>query len=521
MTAPASPAAPKRSAFQRFLNVVERIGNVLPNPSTLFALLAGAVVLLSWWLSSIGVEVTHPSTGQSVKIVNLCSLEGAQRMIANLVPNFVAFPPLGTVLACLVGIAVAERTGLITALLRLIVLSAPKRWLTPIVIFGGILSHSGADVGYVLFIPLGAAIFHAAGRHPIAGLAAAFAGVSGGFSANIVLGTIDVLLAGLTQAAAATVKPGIIVQPTANWYFLIAASFLITAVGTWVTERIIEPRLGTYTGDAPREAILPLSENEKRGLRWTLFTLLAVTAIILWGVLPENGWLVDATRPHAELRDRVLNSYLMRGLIFFIFLYGLALGLAYGIGAKTVKNDNDVVRGMDQSMATMGSYIVMAFFAAQFLAYFNWTNLGTVIAVKGAEGIKALNLQDSPILLMVSLVFFTATVNLVIGSASAKWALLAPIFVPMFMILGYTPELVQGAYRVGDSCTNIVTPLMNYFPLILTFANRYVRETGIGTMIATMLPYSLAFIVAWTLMLMAWIFLGLPMGPGAGLFLAK
>ena len=266
---------------------------------------------------------------------------------------------------------------------------------------------------------------------------------------------------------------------------------------------------------------MPLAANEKRGLLYTLITVAVITGVILWGVLPQNGFLVDATRADAELGDRVLNSYLMRGLIFFIFFYGLAMGLAYGIGAKTLRNDNDVVRGMDASIAAMGSYIVMAFFAAQFLAYFNWTNLGTVMAVKGAEAIKGLNLQDSPILLMVALVLFTAVVNLVIGSASAKWALLAPIFVPMFMLLGYTPELVQGTFRVGDSCTNIITPLMNYFPLILTFASRYVRDTGIGTMIATMLPYSIAFLISWTIMLMIWIALGIPMGPGAGLFLAK
>ncbi|MBA4137342.1 MAG: aminobenzoyl-glutamate transporter [Opitutus sp.] len=514
-------ASGNRSLFQRFLTVIERIGNTLPNPTTLFAILAAVIVLASWFFSRMGVSVVHPATGQTIAVVNLMNIEGVQRMLAALVPNFVAFPPLGTVLACLVGIAVAERSGLVTAVLRMIVLAAPKRWLTSIVIFGGILSHSGADVGYVLFIPLGAAIFHTAGRHPLAGLAAAFAGVSGGFSANLVLGTIDVLLAGLTQAAAGVVRPGMVVHATANWFFLIAATFLITGVGTWVTHRIVEPRLGKYEGTAPREEMTPLSAAEKRGLRWTLIAILGVCALILWGVLPRDGFLIDAAQRNAELGQRVLTSYLMRGLIFFIFLFGLVSGLAYGFGAGTLKNDNDVVRGMDASISTMGSYIVMAFFAAQFLAYFNWTNLGTVMAVKGAEGIKALNLQDSPILLMVALVFFTAAINLVIGSASAKWALLAPIFVPMFMLLGYTPELVQGAYRVGDSCTNIVTPLMQYFPLILSFAGRYVPNTGIGTMIATMMPYSIAFLIGWTIMLIAWIALGIPMGPGAGLYLAN
>jgi aminobenzoyl-glutamate transport protein len=282
-----------------------------------------------------------------------------------------------------------------------------------------------------------------------------------------------------------------------------------------VTEKIIEPRLGAYTGEAKREEIKPLASDEKRGLLYAIVATLLVTAVVLVGTLTKGGFLLDPKNP------TFLASYFIRGLIFFIFFYGLVAGLAYGIGARTIRNDGDVIRGMDASVSTMGSYIVMAFFAAQFLAYFNWTNLGTVMAVKGAGVIKGFDLQDSPILLMVSLVLFTAVVNLVIGSASAKWTLLAPIFVPMFMLLGYTPELVQGAYRVGDSCTNIITPLNQYFPLILGFATRYVPKTGIGTMIAMMMPYSIAFLVAWTLMLVGWIALGLPVGPGAGLLLPK
>jgi aminobenzoyl-glutamate transport protein len=436
-------------------------------------------------------------------------------MLVNLVPNFVGFPPLGSVLACLVGIAVAERTGLITAALRMVVMAAPPRWLAAILVFGGILSHSGADVGYVLYIPLGAAVFHVVGRHPLAGLAAAFAGVAGGFNANIVLGTIDVLLGGITQSAAAVVKPGIVVTPAANWYFMAASSVLITFVGAWVTEKVIEPRLGPYQGDAPRDEIKPLSAGEKRGLRFAGIAVLAVTALVLVGTLTEGGFLVDPKNPS------FLASYFIRGLIFFIFFYGLVAGIAYGIGARTIRNDHDVVRGMEASLATMGSYIVMAFFASQFLAYFTWTNLGTVMAVKGAGVLQGLNLQDSPIILMVSLVFFAGCVDLVIGSASAKWTLLAPIFVPMFMLLGYSPEIVQGAYRVGDSCTNIISPLNPYFPLVLGFAVRYVPKTGIGSMIALMLPYTIAFLAAWTLLLMGWIALELPVGPGAGLFLAK
>ena len=514
MPSASAPTAPT-SRFQSALNVVERLGNLLPNPATLFAGLALIVVGLSWVFSRMGVAVIHPSTGQSLPVINLLSVEGLQRMLVNLVPNFVEFPPLGSVLVCLVGIAVAERTGLITAALRMVVMAAPPRWLSSIVVFGGILSHSGADVGYVLYIPLGAAVFHVVGRHPLAGLAAAFAGVAGGFNANIVLGTIDVLLGGITQSAAAVVKPEIVVTPAANWYFMAASSVLITFVGAWVTEKIIEPRLGSYTGDAAREAVKPLSTGEKRGLRWAAVAVLTLTALVLVGTLTDGGFLVDPKNPS------FLASYFIRGLIFFIFFYGLVAGIAYGIGAGTIRNDHDVVDGMSASLATMGSYIVMAFFASQFLAYFTWTNLGTVLAVKGAGVLQGFDLQDSPIILLVSLVFFTSAVDLLIGSASAKWTLLAPIFVPMFMLLGYSPEIVQGAYRVGDSCTNIITPLNQYFPLILGFAVRYVPKTGIGSMIALMLPYSVAFLIAWTLMLMGWIALGLPVGPGAGLFLAK
>ena len=514
MPSASAPTAPT-SRFQSALNVVERLGNLLPNPATLFAGLALIVVGLSWVFSRMGVAVIHPSTGQSLPVINLLCVEGLQRMLVNLVPNFVGFPPLGSVLACLVGIAVAERTGLITAALRMVVMAAPPRWLSSIVVFGGILSHSGADVGFVLYIPLGAAVFHVVGRHPLAGLAAAFAGVAGGFNANIVLGTIDVLLGGITQSAAAVVKPEIVVTPAANWYFMAASSVLITFVGAWVTEKIIEPRLGSYTGDAAREAVKPLSTGEKRGLRWAAVAVLTLTALVLVGTLTDGGFLVDPKNPS------FLASYFIRGLIFFIFFYGLVAGIAYGIGAGTIRNDHDVVDGMSASLATMGSYIVMAFFASQFLAYFTWTNLGTVLAVKGAGVLQGFDLQDSPIILLVSLVFFTSAVDLLIGSASAKWTLLAPIFVPMFMLLGYSPEIVQGAYRVGDSCTNIITPLNQYFPLILGFAVRYVPKTGIGSMIALMLPYSVAFLIAWTLMLMGWIALGLPVGPGAGLFLAK
>ena len=501
--------------INRFLGHVERAGNALPHPATLFVALAGLVVLVSWLCHSLGVTVTNPANGKVVAAVNLLSVEGMQRMILEATRNFLAYPPLGVSLACLLGIGIAEYSGLMGAMLRLVVLKSPAKWVTPMVVFAGVMSNAGSEVGYVLLIPLAAALYHALGRHPFLGLAAAFAGVSGGYSANLLVGSVDVLLAGLSEAAARIVDPAYTVNAMANYYFMAVSTFIVTAVGTWVTERIVAPRLGAYTGAAPREELKPIVAAERRGLWAAAGATVLLTAVVLWGVLPEKGFLVNPKNP-----DFAASAFMV-GLVTFIFLYGLLPGIAYGVAAGTIKSDHDVMAGMNGTMKSMASFIVLSFFAAQFIAYFTWTNLGIITAVSGAELISRLGLQDLPILLMIALVLFAATVNLLISSASAKWALLAPVFVPMFMLLGYTPALVQGAFRVGDSVTNIITPLMSYFPLILTFAHKYDPRAGIGTLIATMLPYSVAFTIAWTLLLVGWIALGLPMGPGAPLELVK
>jgi aminobenzoyl-glutamate transport protein len=510
-----APASEPRSLIQRFLNTVERAGNALPHPATLFALLAVAVVVLSWVLHGAGVTVTNPASGKVVTVVNLLSLEGLHRIILDAVKNFLAYPPLGISLMCLLGIGIAEHAGLMGASLRLVVLASPARLITPMVVFAGVMSNAGSEVGYVLLTPLAAALFHALGRHPLVGLAAAFAGVSGGYSANLLIGSVDVLLAGLSEAAAHIVNQKYTVAATANLYFMFVSTFVVTAAGTWVTEKIVAPRLGDYRGDAPREELKPLSAAEKRGLWAAALTVAALTVIALIGAVPADGFLRNPANPSFE------QSVFMRGLVTVIFLFGLLPGLAYGVAAGTIRSDHQVMAGMTATMKSMASFIVLAFFAAQFIAYFNWTNLGIILAVSGADVITHLGLEKLPILLMLALVVFAAGVNLLISSASAKWALLAPVFVPMFMLLGYSPELVQGAFRVGDSVTNIITPLMSYFPLILTFAQKYDPKAGIGTMIATMLPYSIVFTIAWSILLIAWIATGLPMGPGAPLFLAK
>jgi aminobenzoyl-glutamate transport protein len=494
----------------RILNRIERVGNAVPSPAVLFVALAFIVVIASAIVSGAGITVQHPTTNETIRAVNLLSVEGLHRILTGLVTNFTSFAPLGTVLTALLGLAVAEASGLIRTSLRLLVLSSPKKLITVVVVFAGVLSHTASDIGYVLLIPLSAMIFHAVGRHPLAGLAAGFAGVSGGFSANVLLGPIDAMLAGITQEAAHIVDAGYSVTPVANYYFMASSALLVTILGTWITEKIVVPRLGEYKGEAQAETLEVLTPAEKRGMRFAFVAFLVFAGLILCGTVPADGFLRDAKT------GDLLKSPLLSGIVAIIFAAGIVLGLAYGWGARTIKNTNDLTGAMENQMRTMATYIVLAFFAAQFIALFNWSNLGVIVAVNGAEVLK--NLEVSGVALIISLVVATMILDLLIGSAAAKWALIAPIFVPMMMILGYSPEMTQASYRIGDSVINIVSPLMAYFPLIVAFAQKYDPKAGIGTLMALMMPYSIAFFVGWTLFLIVWFYFGLPLGPGAEMF---
>jgi aminobenzoyl-glutamate transport protein len=508
-----SAASPKPAFLDRVLHVIERGGNALPHPATLFALLAFALVVASAITASLNLQVTHPGTGDIVRPVNLFTVSGLHRILQSLVTNFTSFAPLGTVLVALLGIGAAEGTGLMAAALKFVVLSAPRRLLTFAIVFAGVLSNAASEIGYVLLVPLGGVIFLAVGRHPLAGLAAAFAGVSGGYSANILLGTVDPLLAGLTQEAARVVDPAYLVNPACNYYFMAVSTFVISIAGTWVTERIVIPRLGAYAGAEQAEEITPLSAGERRGLKFAAVATALFVTLILAGTVPANGFLRDPKT------GDLLHSPFLSGIVALIFFGGLLVGTAYGIGAGTVRKDADVIAAMAKAMGTLSSYLVLVFFAAQFVAFFNWTNLGLIFAVHGADLLKASGFGGIP--LMVSFVLFTAFVNLFMGSASAKWAIMAPVFVPMFMLLGYAPELTQAAYRVGDSSSNIVSPMMSYFALIVAFTERYQPRTGIGTVIANMLPYTVTFLCVWILLLAIWVFFELPVGPGGPLYIER
>ncbi|MFC2084708.1 AbgT family transporter [Bacteroidota bacterium] len=495
--------------FQRMLNWTERVGNALPHPATLFALFALSALILSAVGYALGWEVIHPGTKETVRPVNLLSHEGIHRILLELVDNFTGFAPLGIVLVAMLGIGIAEQSGLINAVIRMLVLNSPRHLLTFVIVFAGVVSNVASDVGYVLLIPLAGVIFLAVGRHPVAGMAAAFAGVSGGFSANLLIGTVDPLLAGLSQEAARILDPVYEVNPTANYYFMVASTFVISIAGTFVTEKIVEPRLGKYTGEVEEKdkSFDKLSKVEKKGLLMALLTLIALIIITLIGIIPENGFLRGND-------GGILSSPLIRGVVAMLFITAGGMGLAYGFATGKFKNDSDVMKGMALSMKTMATYLVLVFFAAQFVAYFKWSNLGIILAVKGANLLMSLDIGLIP--LMILFILFAASINMLMGSASAKWAILAPIFIPMFMIMGYSPELSQVVYRIGDSVTNVISPMMSFFALIIAFVQKYDSKAGIGTIIATMVPYSIVFLVFWILLLVVWLVFSIPLGPDAG-----
>lgn len=501
----------RQTVFTRMLNFTEKAGNALPHPATLFLIFAVMALIFSWLAYITDWSAIHPATKEVIHPVNLLSKEGLHRILLEMVDNYTGFAPLGIVMVALLGIGIAESSGLIAALIRLLILASPKRLLTFVIVFTGILSNVASDVGYVLLIPLAGVIFKTIGRNPIGGMAAAFAGVSGGFSANIILGTADPLLAGLSEEAAQIVDPNYLVNPTANYYFMVVSTFVIALTGTWVSEKIVFPRLGDYTpenGEAG-EGLETLSGDERSGLRWSAITALALVGIAVWGLVPQDGFFRG---PEGDF----LGSPLIKGVVAVLFLGAGLCGLAYGIAAKTFRSDTDVMNGMTQSMKTIAAYFVLVFFAAQFVAYFKWSNLGVIFAIKGANSLIAADLGIIPLMLMF--ILLSAGINMLMGSASAKWAIMAPVFIPMFMFMGYSPELSQAVYRIGDSVTNVISPMMSFFALIIAFFHKYDKKAGIGTLIATMLPYTIAFMVVWSLLLVAWILLGLPLGPGAGLY---
>lgn len=502
----------KTTAPKGFLGFIERTGNALPHPASLFAILAALALLFSWIGHVLDWHTLHPATGELIDIENLLSKNGLHRIMLELVHNYTGFAPLGIVMVALLGIGIAESSGLINVVVRGLLLRAHPKTITFFVVFAGIVSNVASDLGYVVVIPIGAVIFHSLGRHPVAGMAAAFAGVSGGFSANLFIGTIDPLLAGLSTEAAHIIDPAYTVLPTANYYFMVVSTVVLSFTGAWVTNKIVEPRLGKYSGAVEAESFDKITPTEKKALLWVGISFTLIAGLVFWGLYPDHGFLRGPD-------NTVFTSPVLKGFVAFLFISAAILGIVYGAITGSFKTDRDVINGMVDQFKSLASFLVLVFFAAQFVAFFKWSNLGLLIAVDGAHVIQNSELGLIPLIILF--ILLSGFINMFMGSASAKWAILGPVFIPIFMLLGYSPELSQVVFRVGDSVTNIISPMMSFFALIIVYFEKYVPKAGVGTLISTMLPYSIAFFVIWTILLILWVVFELPLGPGSELFYQK
>ena len=512
--------------------MVERVGNALPDPTMIFVWLIGLLMVLSaigaqlgWSASLAYAGATPPPFAElrdgvlTYRAQSLFAEENVARLLTEAPRTLTGFAPLGLILLIMFGAGVAERVGLFSALIRRSLRNAPRALLTPLVCVIGMVSHHAADAGYVVFIPLAALLYAALGRHPLAGLAAAFAAVSGGHAGNLTPGQGDVLLFGFTQEAARIIDPAWTMNPLGNWWFIVAVVVLFTPIVWYVTDRVIEPRLGRWDGSADEGlradlAQAELTGAERRGLAWAgcaaLAVVAGVAALCFW---PGYTPLVDES---ASGPARLQPFY--TALIAAVFVLFLASGIAFGAATGVIRSSRDVIERMIDGVRSLAPYIVFALFAAHFIAMFNWSRLGPIAAINGAEVLRALSLPAP--LLLVSVLLFSSFLDLFIGSASAKWSALAPVVVPMFMLLGISPEMTQAAYRMGDSFTNIMTPLMSYFPLVLVYCRRWNPQFGVGSLLSTMLPYALAFAATGVLMTACWVMLDLPLGPGAGVHYA-
>ncbi|MCZ2257917.1 AbgT family transporter [Sporosarcina sp. G11-34] len=495
----------KQGWFMRAMNWVEKVGNKLPDPFMLFVYLAVAVMVASFIFAMFDASVIHPGTQEELPIKNLLSGEGLQYILSSMLSNFTGFAPLGLVLAMMLGMGLAEKVGLLETAIKRSIMRAPKSMVTYAIVFTGIMGNIASDAATILIPPLAAMVFYKLGRHPIAGLSAGFAAAGAGFTANLLVVGTDALLAGISTEAAKIIDPTLIVTPVDNWYFNIVSVFVLTLVGGLITEKIIEPKLGKYTGKA---AINEMEEEHPaagRGLRNAglagLAYLVGLAALIFMPASPlrnEDGGMIP--------------SPFLTGIVPIIIFFFIVMAVAYGRTVGNIKESKDISKYMSESMRDMSGYIVLIFAASQFIAYFNWSNIGTWIAVNGSGFLKEINLTG--VWVIVGYVIFTALLNFLITSGSAKWALEAPVFIPLFMQLGYHPAFTQAAYRIADSSTNIITPLNPYFIVILSFMREYDKKAGMGTLISLMIPYSLIFLGTWIIMLLVFFYAGIPFGPG-------
>ncbi|UNM97234.1 AbgT family transporter [Ignatzschineria rhizosphaerae] len=503
------PAKP--SFFMSFLNKIEYWGNKLPDPVMIFIGLCIITIIASALLSAMDVTAFNPVTKETVHVINLLTIDGLTQMITKATTNFTQFPALGVVLVVMFGIGVAEHSGYFRAVMIATVEKAPIKLIMPVLILVAMLGTVAGDASQIVVPPLAAMIFVRLGYHPIAGLVMAYAAALGAFAANTIIGMADALALSFTEASLKTINVDIPVNIAMNWYFMTASMFLLLFVILFVTQKIIIPRLGEYTPEHQEEAVNDLTIIEKKGLKWANLSLLTILVAITVLAIPESSFLRN---PES---GSLIDGPLIQGVAIVIAIIFFIPGFIYAAITKKARNSKDIVEMMNRSMAGMSSFIVIVFFSAQMIALFAWSNLGLIIAIKGASLLE----NQNGFTLIIGFIIITSIINIFIGSASAKWALLAPIFVPMFLFLGYHPAFTQAIYRVGDSITNPITPMMAYLPLLLSFAKKYDKNMGLGTLISNLFPYSLALGIVWTLFVLIWYWFGLPVGPGGPIFLEQ
>lgn len=502
----------KPTLVDRFLNIVEKVGNKLPDPSILFFLMCLGLAIITWIVSLFHITVKHPGTGDTIAIKSILSKDGLMMILNDAVKNFSEFPALGLVLAVMLGVGVAEKTGYFDKLMVQVVHKAPKKFIVPVIILIGILGNAAGDAAPIVLPPLTAMVFIKLGYHPIAGLAMAYASAIGGFSANIMIGMSDALLYAFTEPATKIVSDNVHVNVAMNWYFIAASVLVLLPAVYWVTMRFVIPRLGSY--DDSNSDIQVDDENtgltteENRAVFWANISFFIMIALLIILAIPQGSFLRNA-KTGSLLND----APIINGVGLIILVLFLVPGLVYGLMTKEFKNSKDLGKMLADSMSSMGSFIVIVFFAAQLLAFLEWSNLGVIVAVKGAALLQGQN----GIILILGIILLSAIINLLIGSASAKWGILAPIFIPMLMLVGFHPAFTQMLYRIGDSISNPITPMMPYLPLLLSYAQKYDNNMKLGSLLSSLMPYTIVLSIVWPLFMIIWYLLGWPLGPGSPL----
>ncbi|GAB3796594.1 AbgT family transporter [Virgibacillus kimchii] len=501
--------AKQKGKGSRILQGIERIGNKLPDPFILFIMLAVIVIILSWVISLFDITFTVPGEDEVIAIQSLISAEGLQFMLTSMIDNFIGFGPLGIVLTMMLGIGLANKVGLIETVIKRTILKAPRSLVTYAVIFTGIIANLAADAAFIIVPPLAAMVFYSIGRHPLAGLAAGFAGVGAGFTANIIIANTDAVLAGISADVMATLNTDVTVTPVDNYFFMLTSVFLLTIAGGLITEKLVEPQLGKYEGNKDKE-FEPVKPVEKKALKHAALAAAGYIALLLFVLF----------FPDSPLRNEdggMVPSPFLASIVPIIMLFFITVAIAYGRTTKKIESSRSVAQLMGEAMKDMSGFIVLIFAASQFIAYFDWTNMGSWIAVSGATFLESAGMTGIGVI--VVFIFFSALLNLLIFSGAAQWTLQAPIFLQMFYFLGYHPAFIQAAYRLAESSTGIITPMNPYFVVILGFMKEYDKKAGIGTLIALMLPYTITFLTIWTLLLLIFVFLGIPIGPGIEIYL--